>query len=556
MRESVSRNALCVVVASVALAPWACSKRPSAGRLPSGLVECGAKIIREKDGAEMVRIPAGEFTMGSEEYESEKPVHKVYLDEYYIDKFEVTVAQFRKFCKETGHSVPKTESWSRSKDNHPVVNVSWEDAAAYAKWAGASLPTEAQWEKAARGTDGQKYPWGNDWDRHKCNSASHWAKKDLMDITAWSEWKKGGGLKTAHTTSVGTFPSGVSPYGCMDMAGNVFEWCADWYDEAYYAKSPNRNPTGPSSGKCRVLRGGSWGIFTGGLRSSFRTRSAPAVRGGNGGFRCSRAPSLTENEPAPVRPSVGRLPLGLVERDGKIIRVKDGAKMVRIAAGKFAMGSEHGRHWEKPVHKVYLDEYYMDKFEVTVAQFRKFCRETGHSMPKEESWSKENHPVVLVSWEAAAAYAKWAGASLPTEAQWEKAARGTDGRKYPWGNEEPNGTQCNYADKRTSYSHSDKAHDDGYEHTAPVGTYPNGASPYGCMDMAGNVWEWCADWYDEAYYAESPNRNPAGPSSGQYRVLRGGSWNSSAGSIRACNRVRLPPSLGCSHLGFRCSMAP
>ena len=129
--------------------------------------------------------------------------------------------------------MPGAPSWGW-KENHPIVNVSWEDAADYAKWAGGNLPTEAQWEKAARGTDGREYPWGNNWDTTKCvNSGSS-------------------------TQSVGSLPAGVSIYGCMDMAGNVWEWCVDWYDVNYYKSAPSRNPSGPSTGDYRVLRGGGW----------------------------------------------------------------------------------------------------------------------------------------------------------------------------------------------------------------------------------------------------------------------------------------------------------
>ena len=230
-------------------------------------------MVNPKDGAEMVWVPAGEFLMGSTGDEvnwDERPQRNVYLDGYWIYKTEVTVAQYRKFCEATNREMPEAPEWGW-KEDHPVVDVSWQDAADYAEWAGASLPTEAQWEKAARGTDGRKFPWGNEWDGGRCaNSVS-------------------GRLKG--TKPVGSYPSGASPYGCLDMAGNVWEWCAGWYDEDYYRKAPSNNPPGPASGSHRVLRGGSWYYAHDGyFRCARRCRYAPGRRYGSYGFRCSRTP--------------------------------------------------------------------------------------------------------------------------------------------------------------------------------------------------------------------------------------------------------------------------
>jgi formylglycine-generating enzyme required for sulfatase activity len=223
-----------------------------------------------KDGAEVVFIPAGVFLMGSKDGNGkadEQPQHTVYLDSYYIYKYDVTVAEYRTFCQATGRAMPDAPSWGWL-ENHPMVDVSWNDAKAYADWAGAALPSEAQWEKAARGTDGRLYPWGNDWDAAKCNTGSK------------------------QTSSVGSFPAGASPYGCLDMAGNVWQWCADWYGEDYYKNSPTNNPTGPATGEVRVLRGGSWYYYDFG---DYKSGARGAVRDGIGpdgwyyyiGFRCA-----------------------------------------------------------------------------------------------------------------------------------------------------------------------------------------------------------------------------------------------------------------------------
>jgi formylglycine-generating enzyme required for sulfatase activity len=250
--------------------------------------------INPKDGAAMVWVPAGTFRMGSglredlraaagrrdwremrdvvwsrlrgEEDSDEVPSRAVYLDGYWLYKHEVTGAQYRQFCASTGRHMPEEPPWGW-QDNHPIVNVDWHDAAAYAAWAGASLPTEAQWEKAARGTDGRIYPWGNVWDGARCCNS--------VDGSA------------ASSSFVGSFPAGASPYGAQDMAGNVWEWCADWYDGEYYRHAPRRNPTGLVTGTARVLRGGSWiNNNPDYVRTAFRGGGFPGGGRSFRGFRC------------------------------------------------------------------------------------------------------------------------------------------------------------------------------------------------------------------------------------------------------------------------------
>ena len=229
----------------------------------------GTIQVNPKDGAEMVCVPAGPFLMGDDD-QYDNPRRTVTLDIFWIYKTPVTVGQYRKFCQAVGREMAPAPSWGW-KDDHPVVNVSWHDAKAYCDWAGAALPTEAQWEKAARGTDGRKYPWGNDWDpgRLQCS-------------------KKEGG-DAGSTARVGSFPAGASPYGCLDMAGNVWEWCADWYD-ASYRNSVNNNPQGPASGAPRVLRGGSrYFGSTEFFRGAYRGNLKPVDRNYFNGFRAARS---------------------------------------------------------------------------------------------------------------------------------------------------------------------------------------------------------------------------------------------------------------------------
>ena len=226
----------------------------------------------------------------------------------------------------------------------------------------------------------------------------------------------------------------------------------------------------------------------------------------------------------------------------------DGVTMMYVPVGEFAMGSDSGGSDEKPVHTLYLDAFWIDKFEATNALYKK-CVDAGKCLPSNPTSSYtrsayygnsqfDNFPVIYVSWDDANKYCTWVGKKLPTEAQWEKAARGMEGRVYPWGNTFDIG-------KLNSYG-------SGKGDTISVGSYLAGASPYGAMDMAGNVWEWVADWYGENYYASSQRNNPTGPTSGQYRVLRGGPWDGGQDLVRAANRFNLAPDYRYHNVGFRC----
>ena len=187
----------------------------------------------------------------------------------------------------------------------------------------------------------------------------------------------------------------------------------------------------------------------------------------------------------------------------------DGATMVFVPAGEFTMGSSAGEDNERPLHLVYLDSFWIDKLEVKNALYKK-CVDAKQCQPPNptKSYTRasyfgnaeyDDYPVIYVSWDDAINYCTWAKKTFPTEAQWEKAARGTDQRKYPWG-DNWNGAWLNFCDKKCPFDWKDKDADDGYVDTSPVGTYPKGASYYGAMDMAGNVWEWIADRYDASYY--------------------------------------------------------
>ncbi|MDE2125313.1 MAG: SUMF1/EgtB/PvdO family nonheme iron enzyme [Armatimonadetes bacterium] len=224
-----------------------------------------------KDGAEMVWIPPGPFQMGDSD-QDDNPPHTVRLSGFWMYRNDVTVTEYRRFCDATGRPMPPAPdfdpTWSRG--DHPIVDVTWADAAAYAQWAGCTLPTEAQWEKAARGTDRRKYPWGSHFDTSKL-----WCSKSKLGDA--------GG-----TAAVGHY--GMSPYGCSDMAGNVWDWCRDWYHKAFWSGRAGEqpDPVDLAPGASRVVRGGSWYNYVPMFfRTSDRWIDDSALKYIDYGFRCA-----------------------------------------------------------------------------------------------------------------------------------------------------------------------------------------------------------------------------------------------------------------------------
>ncbi|TKS60331.1 MAG: hypothetical protein EWM72_01473 [Nitrospira sp.] len=243
------------------------------------------KEVKGKDGAMMVLIPEGPFPMGVPQGDrdggrDEYPRHDVFMDTFYIDKFEVTNGWYLEFVKATGHRVPQNpknptrnlwqgDAITESLTDRPVINVDWADADAYCVWAGKRLPTEAEWEKAAKGTADRRFPWGNvePTDKH-LNFNQQWVgEKTLMPV--------------------GSYEAGKSPFGVYDMAGNVWEWVNDWYDTRYYEKSPVKNPKGPDMGTKKVIRGAGWQNETPTVRIFTRVESDPTIRNESTGFRCA-----------------------------------------------------------------------------------------------------------------------------------------------------------------------------------------------------------------------------------------------------------------------------
>ncbi len=269
--KSVS-SPLLIALALAGLAGGCALARKTAPRVPATLED-------------MVFVPAGEFLMGSEgegAADDERPVRRVWVDAFYIDRTEVTNAAFKAFADSTRRLYPNNPMWDEeyflNNPDHPVINITFQQAQAYCDWKNKRLPTEAEWEKAARGTDGQVYPWGNAWDETRMN---FWGDSHGPDVFY-------------NTAPVGSFPAGASPYGALDMIGNVWEWCSDWFDEHYYSKGFDRNPRGPEEPTpWRVVRGGGFSSPRRPIGDSTvanRSKNHPSLPIHHVGCRCAWSP--------------------------------------------------------------------------------------------------------------------------------------------------------------------------------------------------------------------------------------------------------------------------
>ena len=260
-RRARLKNAAAVLVAAVGCA----------GAYAYWMFRGPAAEVTGNDGAIAVMVPAGNFVMGDD---VESPLRKVYLDNFYIDKYEVTLSRYAKFLDATGGARPP-EGWQQlhleSAGALPVVGVDWHDAEAYCRWAGKRLPTESEWEKAARGGDGRKYPWGSE---DPTPAHANFGKS--------AEGPYSGGLAPVESR-----PAGKSPYGAHDMAGNASEWVSDWF-AAGFVRGDVRNPKGPENGTAKVIRGGGWYDPPERLNSNWRMHASPTTRADDLGFRCAK----------------------------------------------------------------------------------------------------------------------------------------------------------------------------------------------------------------------------------------------------------------------------
>lgn len=665
-----------------------CAAAPEKSSIPGEMVNSlGMPMILIRPGVFVMGTSAAELSSIKNEWsveesllQPESPAHKVHITKpFLIGKHEVTVGQFKKFVSETDyrtvaekqgwgwvyddskkHWVKKTGvSWknpgTQTADDYPVTLVCHVDGEAFCDWLTKregrqySLPTEAQWEYAARGgRQNGRFPWGNEYpDGKKLNSADRRAPVPWADRTLDDGF---GGV-----APVGTYePNGFCLY---DMAGNVWQPCADYFDPKIYESRSSQtvaDPTGPRTGKTKVVRGGNWAFDPGIARTAFRFGVDPDLCTDMSGMRvaaaasagdesASKSPgdaSLNDESLALLVEQVKKLVAsgkrleahklveeltakGLISKSSienpaaffkevlnSVVDVSEskglqsfknsmGMKMVRIPAGSFVMGSsESDVAWamstlaqgqpvslenEYPFHKVRISRpFFISSTEVTVGQFRTFVEETGYITDAEDakggqtfnaqsrrferkdgtSWKNPgwtvttDQPVVMVSWNDAQAFVEWLSAKeklpykLPTEAQWEYAARGgLPNSQFPWGDQLPDGRRANYADKNTDFDWRDRTSDDGYKYVAPVGSYESNG--YGLYDMAGNALEWVRDYYGEDYYKFSPELDPEGPGHGELRVMKGGEWTFGPVNLRCAFRGWSRPDMAFQNGGFR-----
>ena len=510
------------------------------------------------NGMEFMRVPAGKFLMGSDDgYDDEKPQHMVDIPyDYWMARFPVTNELYNAYVEANQEKIKDCpvrsvgwddaiDDWEKKKE-HPVVYMNWDDAMEYCKWLDnllrpelssglvLRLPTEAEWEKAARGTDGRKYPWGNEFDKYKCNS------------------KESG---RSDTTPVGLFsPQGDSPYGCADMLGNVAEWTHSEQESYPYDAKDGRENEDEKFAVLLVLRGQSHYAGVGSMSCAHRDGGLPEFMNSpsirvvlSKSFLEISPPNSNQADYEPPRPvQVISSPVNKIDKlvsqrnpDYKnTIVLSNGMEFMYIPAGKFLMGRDNDDHASfgansLPQHTVEIPyEYWMARFPVTNELYNAYVKFKGINHPVSDWEKKKRHPVTKFLWRDAIRYCQWLtslfdGAMLlkmivrlPTEAEWEKAARGTDGREYPWGNEFDI-NKCN-------------SKEGGISDTTPVDLYsPQGDSPYGCADMLGNVEEWTSSENKDYPYDAKDGREDRNNSN---LVRRGGTFESSASEARCSTR--------------------
>jgi formylglycine-generating enzyme required for sulfatase activity len=536
-------------------------------------------VFQTFNGIPMALVPAGCFTMGSSDeqidyyltlldrrglYEDEQPAHQqCFTEPFWIDVYEVTNGYYGSY------------GWWQENDQ-PRESVSWFEADEYCKTRGARLPTEAEWEYAARGPDSLIYPWGNTFEGQRLNFC------DSNCQSPGSDTSIDDGYST--TSPVGNYPTGASWVGAQDMSGNVWEWVSSLLFSYPYDPDDGREVTAEEdSTSLRMVRGGARLDPAYVVRAANRNERMPTDFSALYGFRCAQSfdNEIDEQDEAITSPTLIETPPATAQLGDTWKRPKDGAKMVFVPGGIFQMGADiRGRAdagWDElPEHPVELSAFWIDKYEVSNKQFAEFINLRGNQREGDTSWLElesefcliekhidfvwpkvgyADHPVIDVSWYGAQAYCKWVGGRLPTEAEWEYAASGPDNSIYPWG-DEYDCTRGNFHDWTDEddppiYPNVGPRGCDGIDHTSPVDAYPEGASWVGALDMAGNVWDWVLDW-GPSFYPTGFQVNPTGAEKGTEKIVRGGSWNNHQTGIRTTNRGTYRPITHSYYIGFRC----
>jgi formylglycine-generating enzyme required for sulfatase activity len=541
-------------------------------------------VSAQKPVVEWVEIPAGTFTMGSpinevgrEDCETQ---HEVTLSAFKMSKYEVTVGQFKSFIDATGYKTSAEKgrdgnygsiiwtgtvskenaavNWKydvkgnlrpETEYNYPVTHVSWLDARAFADWMDCRLPTEAEWEYACRAGTTTPFNTGN----NLTTSQANYNGNNSYNNDVKGEFR-------GKIMPVGSFSPNT--WGLYDMHDNVSEWCCDWYGD--YTTASQTNPEGPPSATQFVIRGGSWYDGATQCRSAQRYKLSNDERNGCTGIR------LIYSE------------LDTIQFTTTVSAKETTIEWVNIPAGTFLMGSptsEANRDVDETQHQVTLSAFKMSKYEVTIGQFKAFIDATGYKTDADKgsgrvkgsgiyidtkpdwpfkagvNWkcdgegnlrseTEYNHPVIHVSWNDATAFAEWMGCRLPTEAEWEYAARAGTNTPFNSGNCLST-AQANY---HGYYSYSDCRHGKFRGKTMPVGSFsPN---TWGLYDMHGNVGEWCNDWYGD--YPTTSLTNPGGQEKkGVRRVIRGGSWAMGEQLCRVAKRFFNTPESRSGAIGFR-----
>jgi sulfatase modifying factor 1 len=516
--------------------------RPSSTKLPS---DAGTGVPF-KGGAFVAGDGGGDVADGG-------PTHSVTLSDFQLDRYEVSVEEYKK-CVDSGvcSAPPATMppevanayrcNYGTARTNHPINCVTWQEAANYCTWKGKRLPTEAEWEFAARGPSGRRYP----------NGATAPTCKEANFTAEDGKPTPGCGDGTA---PIGSKDAGKTKDGIYDLSGNVEEWTWDWF--ANYSGAAGRDPAGPLSGNKRVAKGSSWDLTGADIHIAARREGVePGRREVWLGFRCAQGPSPSATPAMYVKPSPPPIPttspttaIPLPPPDLGPPAPADLGALIKIPAAKFTMGSVLLTN-SQPEHVVTVSSFFIDKYETTVAQYRK-CEEAGYCpVPSPISplcnWGRaghDNHPINCVDWSAAKKFCAFGGKRLPTEAEWELAARGTDGRTYPWGN-------ANGSCSRANTSWTEKVFCTGVAgDTTVVGQHPMGTSPFGVHDMAGNISEWVHDYF--ARFDPNPQFNPTGPVSGTDHSVRGGNWE--IGDYDSRTYARVPYSGPKYWVGIRCA---